>query len=171
MWDGGPSPLGLDGRPRVSFDLAPDVGGQYSLATTDQRHRVVLNGIWQLRYGFQLSGLYFYGSGERFDRTYGGDLRQTGQSGGRLRPDGTIVPRNDFVGKPLHRLDLRIQRRFGLGGRARVDGILEMFNLFNHANYGSYVTVESNRNYGQPSANTNVVYQPRMLQLGLRATF
>ena len=69
------------------------------------------------------------------------------------------------------KVDLRVLRRFGLRGHSGVDGILEVFNLFNHANYGSYVTAESNRNYGQPSSNTNVAYQPRMLQLGFRATF
>ena len=41
---------------------------------------------------FQLSGLYFYGSGQRFATTYGGGDRT------RLRPDGSIVPRNNFVG-------------------------------------------------------------------------
>ena len=46
-----------------------------------------------------------------------------------------------------------------------------MFNLFNHANYGVYVTQESNRNYGQPAQNTNLAYAPRMLQLGFRAAF
>ena len=58
-----------------------------------------------------------------------------------------------------------------LAKHAGVDGILEVFNLLNHANYGSYVTAESNSNYGKPSSNTNVAYQPRMLQLGFRATF
>jgi hypothetical protein len=153
------------------FKVAPDLGGEYTLANTDQRHRAVFNGIWQLRYGFQLSGLYFFGSGQRLATTYGGDLRQTGATGGRLRPDGTVVPRNNLVGDPIHRVDLRVLRRFGLRGRSGVDGILEVFNLFNHANYGSYVTAESNSNYGQPSSNTNVAYQPRMLQLGFRATF
>ena len=69
----------------------------------------------------------------------------------RLRPDGTIVPRNNFVGDPLHRVDVRIQRRFNFGGLS-VDGIAEVFNLFNHENYGNYITVESNRNYGRPTA-------------------
>ena len=81
------------------------------------------------------------------------------------------MPRNNLVGKPIHRVDLRVQRRFGLGGRAGVDGILEVFNLFNHENYGSYVTAESNRNYGKPSFNNKVAYQPRMLQLGFRVAF
>ena len=119
----------------------------------------------------QLSGLYFFGSGERQSTNYGGDLRLTGATGGRLRPDGTVMPRNSFVGHPVHRVDLRIQRRFQLQKHAGIDGIIEVFNLFNHANYGSYVTAESNTKYGTPSSNTNVAYQPRMLQLGFRATF
>jgi hypothetical protein len=53
----------------------------------------------------------------------------------------------------------------------RFEGILEGFNLFNYENYGSYVTQESNRNYGQPSFNSNIAYQPRMLQLGFRFAF
>ena len=83
-----------------------------------------------------------------------------------MRPEGTIVPHNNLVGKPIHRVDLRVQRRFRLGGRAGVDGILEVFNLLNHVNYGSYTTAESNAKYGQPAFNNSLAYQPRMLQLG-----
>jgi hypothetical protein len=162
-----------NGVPNVGFDVAPDLGGEYTLATGDQRHRAVFNGIWQLKRGLQLSGLYFYGSGLRYATTYGGDLRNVGVAGvGRLRPDGTIVPRNSFVGKPIHRADLRVQQRIPLIGRAAVDGIFEIFNVFNHANYGSYTTVEAlGAAYGQPSQNSNVAYQPRMLQLGFRFAF
>ena len=156
----------------VSFVVAPDLGGEYTLATTDQRHRAVLNGIWDVGYDFQLSGLYFYGSGERVGTNWGGDLRSTGGVGsGRLRTNGTVVPRNNLVGKPIHRVDVRLQRAFRLGGRARVDGILEVFNLFNHENYGTYVTSESAANYGAPSFNENVAYQPRMAQVGFRFAF
>lgn len=158
--------------PPVSFPLAPDFGGEYTLAEGDQRHRAVLNGIWEIGYGFQLSGLYFFGSGERFSTTYGGDLRGQGaNASGRLRPDGTIVERNNFVGRPVHRVDTRIQRRFALGGGAAAHGLIEVFNLFNHENYGSYVTQESNARHGQPSANTNIAFAPRMLQLGVRLEF
>ena len=108
----------------------------------------------------------------RYSTNYGTDLRIVQQSGeNRLRPDGTIVPRNNLVGSPIHRVDLRLQRRFPLGGRAGVDGILELFNVFNHANYGSYVTQEVARNYGAPTQSTLAAYLPRMLQLGLRFTF
>jgi hypothetical protein len=168
--DGVPGPLDYNGNPRVSFPLVPDEGPQYSYSVTDQRHRLVTNGIWRLRYGFQLSGLYFYGSGERFTTTAGGDARLTGASGGRLRADGSIVPRNNFVGLPIHRVDMRVQRTFKFDSVA-LDGILEVFNVLNHANYGSYTTVESSPLYGKPSQNINIAYQPRMVQLGFRMTF
>ena len=74
---------------------------------------------------FQLSGLYFYGSGERYDTSYGGDLRDIGaDASNRLRPDGSIVPRNDFVGDAVHRVDLRVQKRFRFGSRMATDGIV-----------------------------------------------
>jgi hypothetical protein len=160
------------GSPEVGFSVAPDLGGEYTLAAGDQRHRAVFNGIWLLQHGFQLSGLYFFGSGQRFGTNYGGDLRSVGISGvGRLRPDGTLVPRNNFVGKPIHRIDIRAQQSIPLSGRASISGIFEIFNLFNHANYGSYTTVESSSAYGKPSQNSNVAYQPRMVQIGFRVGF
>jgi hypothetical protein len=145
---------------------------EWADSVSDQRHRAVFNGIWTLPYRFELSGLYFYGSGATFSNNYGGDLRDTGnKSAGRLRPDGTVVPRNSFVGLPLHRIDLRLQRRFPVVGSMTVDGILEVFNVFNHVNYGAYVLSESNRSYGQPAQNSNVAYSPRLLQLGFRVAF
>jgi hypothetical protein len=165
------SPLPLSGLERVSFAVAPDIGGEYTLAQSDQPHRAVFNGIWQVGYGFQLSGLYFFGSGERFATSFGGDRRSCGAGCNRLRPDGSVMPRNALVGSPIHRVDMRLQRRFGLGGRAGIDGMIEVFNVFNHENYGSYTTAESNARYGLPTANENVAYQPRMAQLGFRLTF
>ena len=157
--------------PDVGFPLALDFGGEKTYAVLDQRHRAVFNGIYEPGYGVQLSGLYFYGSGQRFATSYGGDLRQMGAtSNGRLRPNGTIVPRNNFVGLPIHRVDMRLQKRFNVG-HLKVDGMIEVFNLFDHANYGSYVTAESNASYGLPSANTNVAYAPRTAQLGFRLVF
>ena len=170
-WDGVPPPMSGFGQV-VAFPVAPDLGDEYSLAIADQRHRAVFNSIWEVGRGFQLSGLYFFGSGQRYATSYGGDRRNSGgQAGGRLRPDGTIVARNDFVGDQIHRVDLRMQQRVPLVGRASVDAIVEVFNVFNHANFGSYTTAESNRLFGQPSQNANVAYAPRMLQLGFRLTF
>ena len=74
----------------LGFPVAEDIGGLYGLASSDQRHRATFNGIWDMGMGFQLSGLYFFGSGERFATSWGGDLRNMGtNSTGRLRADGT----------------------------------------------------------------------------------
>ena len=75
-------------------------------------------------------------------------------------------------------MDLRSQKRFALGrtaifgGRANdLSGMLECFNLFNHANYGSYVTTEDSVKTGQPQQSQLLAYGPRMLQLGFRLAF
>jgi hypothetical protein len=129
--------------------------------------------------------LYFFGSGQRAATAYGGDALNTGGTGGnpglassaagqRARPasvGGGATPRNALVGNPIHRVDARLQKRFALGGRSTIDGLLEVFNVLNHANYGSYTTQESSPQYGQPSFNPNVAYQPRMVQLGFRFGF
>lgn len=160
-----PSPVGF------AFPLAPDLGGQYGLAVGDQRHRAVFNGIVSLPYDLQLSGLYFFGSGQRFTTNYGADFRDSGAYSNRVRPNGTIAPRNNLVGQPIHRVDLRARKKIRIHARSSVEGSFEVFNLFNHANYGSYVTAESNALFGRPQQNPNVAYQPRMLQLGFRLTF
>jgi len=161
------------GVPDVGFPLALDMGGEYTYANGDQRHRAVFSGIWELPYNFQLSGLYFASSGFRYQTTYGGDLRNQGVSSeGRLRPNGTIVPRNSFVGEPIHRVDTRLQKRFRLGGSMSLDGIVEVFNLFNHANYGAWTTVEaSGAAYGRPARNSSPAYSPRVAQFAFRLTF
>ncbi len=161
----------VSGTRVVPFKVAPDLGGEYSRGTTDQRNRATFNGIWEVGRGFQLSGLYFYGSGQSFGNSYGGDLRLCGQGCDRLRPDGTIVARNSFVGDSIHRVDLRLQQRIRVSGKVSLAGILETYNLFNHENFGTYETRESNASYGLPIPNPSLVYQPRMLQLGFRTTF
>jgi len=173
LWNGDPLPL--SGLKMVTFPVVKDIGDDYSLAVTDQRNRVVFNGIWQVGGGLQLSGVYFYGSGERMPLIYGDDLRGLGEGfesfTPRLRPDGTLVPRNGFVGDPVHRVDMRFQERIPLGGRRSIDGIFELFNIFNRANYGSYVTDEASPQFGDPEYNANLAYAPRTVQLGFRLTF
>ena len=162
----------MSGTSVVPFDVAPDMGGEYGLAETDQRHRSVFNGIWQVGYGFQLSGLYFFGSGERIATTCGGDRRGWARGGtGRLCADGSVLERNSFVKAAIHRLDVRLQQRIPLGNAVQVDGIFELFNLFNRDNFGSYTTDRSSPRYGQPNASTDLAFAPRTVQLGFRMTF
>jgi len=175
--------------------VAPDMGPLYQLTATDQRHRATFNGIWDMGAGVQLSGLYFFGSGERRSTSWGSDLRNTGGPSFQiLTPAGTtaeslgalcgctvkgqtfngqfLVDRAQLVGKPIHRVDMRIQKRINLGGRRNLEGMVEVFNIFNHANYGSYTTTfSSGASYGKPSPNQATAYLPRILQLGVHFTF
>ena len=87
----------------------------WTFAQSDQRHRAVFNGIWQVGRGFQVSGVHYFGAGNRSSGNYGGDRRNLGAGGElRLRPDGTIVPRNAFIQPPQNRTDVRIQQRIPL---------------------------------------------------------
>ena len=185
---GGPAPWNLTLDPSadirtvlnpIGFDLAPDLRADYTLAPEDQRHRATLNGIWEIGAGFQVSGLYFFGSGPRFGTSWGGDLRNVGAGGtGRLTTpafqatDGPAIwPRADIVGDPIHRVDVRLTKRQRIAGSVTIDGMLEVFNMLNHENYGSYTTQGSNAAYGNPSFNANVAFQPRIVQLGFRLAF
>jgi len=45
------------------------------------------------------------------------------------------VPRNSLLAPTQNRTDLRLQQRIPLHGRASIDAIAEVFNIFNFANY------------------------------------
>jgi hypothetical protein len=49
--------------------------------------------------------------------------------------------------------------------------MLDIFNVFNTANYGSYGTTSGTSTYLQPAFSSNLFYQPRMLQVGVRMTY
>jgi hypothetical protein len=137
----------------------------------DQMHRLTFNGIWQLPYGFQASGLYFFADNGKATPTSGVDVLGVGGSGGRLRANGTLIERNSFDRSDLHRVDMRFLKRFTLNSRVAIEGTLEVFNLFNYENYNSFVVNEAARNFGAPSFDSNIAFQPRTMQFGFRVTF
>ena len=75
----------------VPVTLAPDLAEEWYL-TPDQQKRATLNGIWDLPYGLQLSGKYLYGDNGWATPSSGVDVRQTGNSGGRLRAERHADP-------------------------------------------------------------------------------
>jgi len=155
-------------RTSVPFPLRFDVGRQY-VPQGIAHNRLVGNGIWDAGHGMQLSGVYLYTDGG-FSTTSCGCQSGTGLSN-RFRLNGTIIPINNFNKKTIHRMDVRFQKRFNLGGHRTLDGTLEIFNLFNHGNFASYTVDESNPLFGRPTFNSNVAYQPRTGQLGFRLAF
>jgi len=165
LWNADSRPF--SGLEQLTFPTPNDLGGEWGLSADDQRHRMVLNGIWQVGKGFQVSALHFTLAGIRLAHTYGGDVRGTGANfSQRLRPNGTIVPRNDLIAPAQNRTDLRFQQRIPLGGRVSIDGIAEVFNAFNRENW-TIGTQESTTT--QFLQHTNGQF--RTAQFGFRLTF
>jgi len=129
------------------FDLKSDRGA----APTDQRHRVVLNGIASLPYAFKLSGIFTGESGRPYsDGVSVGNLPFTlngaqyigfgglyGQGGGGDRNVAPNTVRNSTYGDANYRLDLRLSRLFQLG-RVGVELLGEGFNVFNRDNFNGF---------------------------------
>jgi hypothetical protein len=88
-----------------------------------------------------------------------------------------VIPRNALEGLPLQKVDLRLMKDIKITGSFRAQLIGEVFNLFNHANYGSYNTTLSATSaattalFGTPVQNTGNAYVPREAQLAFRLAF
>ena len=84
---------------------------------------------------------------------------------------GDLVPRNALRGLALHRVDARLSKDINLPGNVKITGIAEVFNLFNHENYGSYNGQLNSTTFGLPRQNLLNAYQPRVMQLAFRIGF
>lgn len=179
------------------------VDGEYATAAAFQRHTVRGYGMYQWRWGLATSLVYSYGSGNRYAASIsatpygktGTNRLNLTNAGGATQAivvpagvadrfdgpstinSGEVIPRNALLGLPLHKFDLRITEDIKLGGSARATLIGEVFNLFNHANYGAYNTTLSATNaaitarFGQPQSTTGNAYVSRQAQLGFRVSF
>jgi len=147
-------------------------------AGKDQHNRVTFNGIWEAPYGLQLSGLYIFGDNGWETAQAGVDVLNQGAAGqvsaqGRLRANGSVIERNGIDLPSIHRVDMRLQKRISITQKFKVDGIFEIFNVFNRKNFDPtlFTLNEQNARYGQPNASTTTAYSPRMLQFGFRTQF
>jgi hypothetical protein len=177
--------------------------GEYATSTDFQRHTARAWAIYQFPWGLSTSVSYFYGSGARFNATisatpYGkpGSNRLNLLTSGAAAPSivipadiaarfdgpsvitsGTVIPRNALEGLPLHKVDLRVTKDMKIYGTLKGSFILEIYNVFDRANYGSFNTTLSATNpaqtaaFGQPVQNLGNAYVPREGQLAFRLAF
>mgnify|MGYP003694287821 CR=1 FL=1 len=84
----------------VTFQLAPDLNGEYSLSSSDLRHRAVFSGIWEVHGGFQVSGTHYMGVGQRAQTI---SRRRPAQSGWERYVDSAVTAeRHDRAAQRLH---------------------------------------------------------------------
>jgi hypothetical protein len=171
--------------PNNQFNLADEWGN----GTNDQRNTLNINGAYTLPWGFQFSGAYHFGSGDDYGITSGSSPFANGGTNrtflatahvydnpawnyaDAIDPKYELVQRNAFYGQPIHRVDVRLSKTFAIKERYKIIGIYEVFNVLNHANYGSYATSITTSSFTNPAQNTNLEYEPRMMQLAARFEF
>jgi len=120
-----------------------DPNSERGPATHDQRHRFVLSGLYMLPAAVQLSGIFTAASGRPYSPLAGADLNGDGNGGAfpsdraRVNPadESTSVGRNSETTAAQYNVDIRISRKFKLGGGAAFEAIMDVFNLFNRVNF------------------------------------
>ena len=137
-------------------------------ASNDEKTRIVANWITDLPYlfGIQWSGLATFGGQYTLDV----GCRNCGTtSANRFVPGGFTVP-GTF---PYRNVDMRLRKDFPRFGRSTtaVGLTLDVFNTFNHNNFGTnYRTdvVRTDPNFGKP---TGVATDARRFQIGAELNF
>jgi Carboxypeptidase regulatory-like domain/TonB dependent receptor-like, beta-barrel len=168
---------------------------------TDARHRINISGSVTLKGGIRFSPIYLWRSALPVALIDGRDLNLDG--------DATEIPTTAFAiasfnsdtgavttkqigacetvncgrGMPQQQLNFRVAKVFNLSGRARIEAIGEVFNVFNSVNPGGFrarVTIPSGAQVGQPDPTLlqATTYsgdfrrpEQRVGQLGLRFSF
>jgi len=173
--------FGYGGRVGSELAAAPQIAdqpqgpGEWGPSPVDERHRVVLFGVFEMPYGIQVSPIFQTASARPYTLTAGADLNADGNNNDRyIDPsNGEQVAVNSERGDPLSLLDVRVTKSFGLGREGvRVGLFAEFFNLFNTVNFGnSYNGNGRSPLFKQPVGLIQAVGYPLQMQLGARLTF
>ena len=116
----------------ISYENGYDLSSEFGPSALDRRHQFHLNGVLLLPGAVDVSTGMYVLSGAPFDARMGTDSNE--DRGGADRPyraPGVPFARNMFRDRPLADVNLRVQKRFPLGGSRQALVSLELFNLFN----------------------------------------
>ena len=176
--------------PQVPFQLFGP--GEWGPTITDERHRVVLSGVFNLPWGIQASPILEAGSARPYNLTTNIDCNGDGtgttdrlfvnSTGGYLQctasggtPNGAVaeLPVNYKRGDPSYDLDARFSKIFRLRSESRsIAAFAEIYNLTNHTNFGNNFGGNfSAASFGKPTGYLAGLPPSRELQLGARFTF
>jgi hypothetical protein len=171
----GRNPADLNGLP-LGFDPNSEKGP----SVQDERHRFVASGIYILPHDVELSSIITVGSGRPYNILAGADLNADGDGGATDRARGTLgeiatsVMRDAGALPTQATVDLRVARRFRFGSTT-VEGMFEIFNLFDKANYTAVNNVWGTGSYPASPLPTYGKFTqagpPRQMQLGVKIAF
>jgi outer membrane receptor protein involved in Fe transport len=169
-------------------------------ARTDARHRLNITGVFEVPGGFQISPIFRFRSALPVWIIENIDLNNDGQNNDlparayrlvSVNDDGTAEVEetgdcetiNCGRGSSFSQLNLRVSKSFPLGGRARIEAIGELFNVFNAKNPSGFVAPNRRVNSAANPTQSSAFLQPtefagdfqnpeqRVGQIGFRITF
>jgi len=186
-------PQGSDDAKYVQNPL--NIRDDRAVGGNDQPHRVVINGIWDLRYaegvsnrvakgilgGWQIAGIFTAQSGQPYSGLISADLNNDGNNRSDRAPD---LGRNTFRAPKTVSFDPRVTREVSVIERLRLQFIFEAFNVFNRYNVSATPATSPNAvrntlyaltggqlvrqsNFGQILGTSN----PRVIQFATKILF
>jgi hypothetical protein len=162
--------------PMDSFE--PFAEDEWGPTLYDERHRVVVMGVFELPYGLQVSPVFQAASARPYNLLAGSDLNRDGNNsanGGDRWVDpatGQQVSINAGRGDNTVVFDMRTTKFFNLGGEKRIGLFAEFFNLFNTANFGERFQGNGrSAAFRQPNNYIAGIGYPRQAQIGARFLF
>jgi hypothetical protein len=179
----GRNPADRSGLP-LGFEPASERGP----ATHDQRHRLVLSGVWVAPADVGLAMILTAASGRPYTPLAGTDLNGDGNGGAfptdraRVNPldESTAVGRNSATTEATVNVDLRVSRKFASARGVGVEVMLDVFNVFNRTNFFEDTNQSSFAIYGTGAYGSNplptygkytTALPPRQVQLAAKITF
>lgn len=158
------------GRDAFCFDCFSVETSPVRPTDNDERHRIVANGIVDLPFDFQLSGILTLGSGTPFDVFDGrGPTFYYRPNHGRPQQYNFIIP-NSWA---YRNLDLRLTKNFEVWNGSELELYVDAINVFNFDNFagfdgGTGSAANPNPNFERPS---RVLFPTRTFQVGMRYSF
>ncbi|MGA9995493.1 MAG: TonB-dependent receptor [Pyrinomonadaceae bacterium] len=162
------------------FDPAADFGP----TDADERHRFVISGVFDLKWGFQVAPIFQVSSPRRWsvfpdcvcDTNKDGVVLENRES--RDGNDQHALPPNTMRGDNFSQLNVRVSKFFTWGETKKLGLFFEAFNVFNTANYGrEFQNVTGEPDFGKPvnffgaTGFSEPLGIPFQAQLGVRFQF
>ena len=170
-------------------NVDPDIPGQnpndprvtgraeYGPSIFDQRHRLVISGVYVAPLNFHFGGVVTIGSGLPYNITTGStNSGDAGATADRPVMNGAVIGRNAGRGKAIYDASPFLERDFPVGERLRLALRMEVFNIFNHPNFVGYNSVYGNGaappvNFGTPAVGITNQLPARSVQVSGKLTF
>jgi hypothetical protein len=182
-----------DFRPDLAEIVDPlNIGAERGLSLQDTRSRFVLSGTWEpgfknaLAKGFQISTIISLNSGRPYNLLAGTDLNGNGDlpNGDRPIVNGASIGRNVGITPGFANIDVRILRKVKIKERYEIQGLVEVFNLFNRTNINELDRIfppDAQGNFSLPGKDGGrftitpdrfrSAFAPRQFQVGIRFSF